>query len=171
MNMLSTAEIEGKKVDYLKKVSLFKSLLAAPEAFVALAELMKVRSFEKGKTLLQEGEVGDEFFVLLSGSVSVYRKTAEGELYKVAILHSEKTPALGEGGLVEAEPRSATVVCDESCQFLVLNREGFAKFCEKSPNWAVPILKQIATQLMSRVRQVSQDVMLLHKALMNEIRG
>ena len=81
------------------------------------------------------------------------------------------TPALGEGGLIEAEPRSATVKMDIDSQCLVLTRDAFAKFGDAHPDWALPILKKIATTLMGRLRQTSNDLMLLHKALMNEIRG
>jgi CRP-like cAMP-binding protein len=159
------------RVDFLMKVPLLKTLASSPEAISLLADLMQLRKCKAGETLLLEGQVGDEFFVLTKGSVSVYRKTPEGDQYKVVILKSEFHPALGEGGLIEAEPRSATVICEEDCQLLVLTRENFAKFSESKPEWALPILKAISLQLMARIRQTSRDVMLLHKALMNEIRG
>lgn len=155
----------------LSKVPLFSSLHTIPDALKALASIMKIQKFSAGSTLLTEDELGDQFFVLIEGQVSVYKKTPEGDSYKVAILKSENTPALGEGGLIEAEPRTATIKCDSNCTCLVLTRDQFLIFSEKYPEWSVPILKKIAIQLMGRLKQTNNDLMLLHKALMNEIRG
>ncbi len=159
------------KLDILSHVGLFSGLKDIPEALAALSNIMKQEEFSAGKALLTEGEVGADFYILISGQVSVYKKTTESDLYKVAILTDKMTPGLGEAGLIEAEPRSATILCDNQCQFLVLNRESFGKFCDQHPVWAIPILKKIAVQLITRLGQSSRDVLLLHKALMNEIRG
>jgi len=155
----------------LSKVPLFSTLHQIPEALKALASIMKIQKYNAGSILLTEGELGDQFFVLIEGQVSVYKKTPEGDSYKVAILKSENTPALGEGGLIEAEPRTATIQCDSNCACLVLTRDQFLIFSEKYPEWSVPILKKIAIQLMGRLKQTNNDLMLLHKALMNEIRS
>jgi CRP-like cAMP-binding protein len=167
-------EVTPNKVDpiiLLGKVPLLKGLSQNKSALEALSGLMILKTFPSGHTLLTEGQMGDEFFVMTKGTVSVYKKTPEGEMYKVVILKASFHPALGEGGLIESEPRSATVICDEPCEFLVLTRDSFSKFSSTHPEWALPILKEIAVQLMTRIRQTSRDVMLLHKALMNEIRG
>jgi len=159
------------RIAFLSQVPLLKGLSDNSQALDKIFQLMQQRTYKKGDTLLVEGQVGDEFFVLTKGSVSVYKMTPEGDQYKVVILKSEYHPALGEGGLVEAEPRSATVICDEECVFMVLTRDQFNEFSLKHPEWSLPILREIALQLMTRIRQTSRDVMLLHKALMNEIRG
>lgn len=155
----------------LAKVPLLKSLKDNPKAISHLAALMKVETFPRGHRLIIEGELGDQFFVLIEGEVSVFKNTPDGDSYKVVILKAAMTPGIGEGGMIEAEPRSATVVCDTECKCLVLNREGFANFCSAFPSEAVPVLKSIAITLMGRLRQTSHDLMLLHKALMHEIRG
>lgn len=155
----------------LSKVSLFGALKNKSQALSELSRIMMVKEYAAGKNLLTEGETGSDFFVLISGQVSVYKKTSEGESFKVAILTEASNPGLGEAGLIEEEPRSATIVCDSLCHFLVLNRDSFAKFCDQNPAWALPILKDIAIQLVARLRQSNKDILLLHRALMNEIRG
>ncbi len=164
-------ESELSKSQILAHVPLFSELKSFPQALDFLASLMTQKKFEQGHLLLQEGHLGDEFFILLEGRVAIKKKTPEGDIYKVAILTHESHPALGEGGLIEAEPRSATVEVEIPSAFLVLNRENFLKFSAEHPEWAVPILKKIAGALMGRLRQTSQDLMLLHKALMHEVRG
>jgi len=169
--MVEGKKNEGSIVEVLRKVSLLAGLKENTAALEALSKLMTMTDFPAGATLIEEGQLGDHFFVLLQGQVSVYKRTPDGDSYKVAILKSEMTPALGEGGLIEAEPRSATVKTDVACMCLVLTRESFAHFCDNHPDWALPVLKKISVALMGRLRQTSNDLMLLHKALMNEIRG
>lgn len=155
----------------LNKVPIFAGLKDNWQALESLASMMQLKNFKADHTLIEEGQLGDEFFVLIEGQVSIYKKTPEGDTYKVAILKQEITPAIGEGGLVEAEPRSATVKTDMNCKTLVLTRDAFLGFCDQHPQWAVPILKKITLTLMNRLKQTSNDLMLLHKALMNEIRN
>lgn len=155
----------------LQEVELFSDLRSIPGALEVVAGLMEQRSASTATKLIQEHVKGDELFVLVQGQVSVYKTTPDGDQYKVMIFKGDMRPALGEGGLIEAEPRSATVICDTECQFLVLGRDQFVKFSQEHPDWALPILRKIAKTLMGRLRQTSNDMMLLHKALMSEIRN
>ena len=169
--MPETQNIADSKAAVLAKVPLLSGLSGNPAALHHLAEVMELRKYSEKHVLIKEGELGDEFFVLIEGQVSIHKKTSEGDSYKVVILKAQMTPALGEGGLVEAEPRSATIICDVECRCLVLTRSAFQKFCEVHPEDAVPILRKIIITLMGRLKQTSNDLMLLHNALMNEIRG
>lgn len=155
----------------LSRVPLFAGLKDNSKALEALSALMTLEKFPAQHTLIEEGMLGDQFFILIEGQVSVYKNTPDGDSYKVVILKQEMTPALGEGGLIEAEPRSATVRTDVDCTCLVLTRDSFSKYCDSNPEWALPVLKKISTILMGRLRQTSNDLMLLHRALMNEIRS
>jgi CRP-like cAMP-binding protein len=161
------------EVDYniLKKVALFDEIKNNDEGLKKFFSIMKVTSFSAGHIIIEEGKLGNEFFILIKGQVSVLKQTPDGDRYKVVILKHEMTPALGEGGLIESEPRSATVTCDEECTFLVLTQVDFLRFCAENPQLAVPILKKISSALISRLRKMNDDLMLLHKALMTEIRG
>jgi CRP-like cAMP-binding protein len=132
---------------------------------------MKPCKYSKGHVLITQGEAGSEFFVLLKGQVSIEKITPEGDRYKVAVLKGEQNAAFGEGGLIEGEARSATVTCDTEVECLVLSCKEFDQFSLAQPQFALPVLKRISLILMSRLNQTSNDLMLLHKALMSEIRS
>jgi CRP-like cAMP-binding protein len=155
----------------LSRVSILSGLKNNQDALAELAKIMVVKKFPQGHTLIEEGKTGDELFIIIEGSACVYKKTPDGDLYKVVILNHKMTPALGEGGLVESESRSATVMTETECTCFVLSRAAFMEYSNLHPEWALPILKHIAVTLMGRLRQTSNDLMLLHKALMNEIRS
>ncbi|PWU20042.1 MAG: hypothetical protein C5B49_04840 [Bdellovibrio sp.] len=155
----------------VSRVALFAELKDNPEALLSLCQIMDTRQWPQGHQLIREGDTGDELYILVEGQVSVLRKTPDGEDFKVAILRHEMTPALGEGGLITSDARSATVVCDVKSSFLVLHRKKFEEFSKVHPEWAIAILQKIAIILMGRLKQVNFDLMLLHQALMREIRG
>ncbi len=160
-----------EKIKVLDQVQLLSGLKGHLEAQNILVHLTKVKNFKQDHVVIHEGKVEHEFYILIKGQVSIYKNTPDNQSYKVAILKEDQTPALGEGGLIEGDSRTATVRCDTDCQFLVLTRTDFNIFCEKYPQWALPIVKNIAIFLISRLHQSNKDVILLHKALMHEIRG
>jgi CRP-like cAMP-binding protein len=155
----------------LHDVSLFQDIRHLPEALLSLQKIMKSHKYAKGKVLISQGDAGHEFFVLLKGQVSIEKLTPEGDRYKVAVLRGEQHAAFGEGGLIEGEARSATVTCDTDVECLVLSCQEFDQFSLTQPHFALPVLKRIALILMNRLNQTSNDLMLLHKALMSEIRS
>ena len=161
------------EVDFsvLKNVGLFADLKNDDEALKLFASTMKIQIFKKGHEIITEGNFGDEFFILIDGAVSISKKTPDGDAYKVVILKADSNPALGEGGLIEKEPRSATITCECDCKFMVLTQADFLNFCTQHPRIAVPVLKSLSITLIARLRKMNDDFMLLHKALMSEIRG
>ena len=159
------------KTEVLEKVALLDSLKANQLAMNSIAELMEFKSYSTGTYLTTEGLEGVEYFILIKGEVSIRRNTPEGDSYKVVVLNASKHPSFGEGGLIEGERRSATIVCETDVECLILMREQFQTFCQSHPEYALPIVIKIAQALIGRLNQTSRDMMLLHKALMDEIRS
>lgn len=158
-------------IEILKKVSLFSELNKHKDAFETIAQIMTIKIYPENFKLIEQGAPGTEVFILLKGKVAVYKNNPEGGNYKVAILNSENHPFFGEGGLIEGELRSATIECEEKCECLVLTKDNFNQLCSANPEVGLPILKRVAQSLITRLNQTSNDLMLLHKALMSEIRS
>src|SRR6476620_7062354 len=89
-------------VSFIKDVSLFQDIRDEPGALSDLAKRLEVREFQPGQAIIKEGETGSELFLLVDGQASVYKSTAEGEEYRVAILHSSDHVFFGEGGLLDS---------------------------------------------------------------------
>ena len=139
-----------------------------PEAFNALFKLMTVRSFKGGEEIIKEGEPGTDFFILADGSASVFKKTQDGDLYKVAILAGHMGAFFGESGLLESDTRTATIRAETEVQCLVLTKNDFESYCNANPQWALPILKRVAKAIMNRLKNMNHDLGLLYKALVDE---
>lgn len=161
----------GTIINHLRKVQLFEDIKSNDLALIALSECLDTRQFSPATSILEEGSAGDSMFILIEGQASVYKSTPEGDKYKVIILNGQSHVTFGEGGLIQGEQRSATVITDSECHCLVLDRESFEKYSEKYPSWALPVYRRIAQGLLSRLRKTNDDMLLLYKALVTEIRG
>lgn len=75
--------------------------------------------------------IGDKFYIILSGSVSVHIKKEQDdisenpELKQVAIMPTGLS--FGELALISNKPRMATIICEEECEFLILSKKPFDK--------------------------------------------
>jgi CRP-like cAMP-binding protein len=160
-----------ERIECVRAVSLFCDLKDEREALRKLSESMEEKVYAPGDAMISEGETGCELFLLVSGKASVYKSTAEGDHYKVAVLDSAHHAFFGEGALLDSDARSATIKADTECHCLVLKRAGFDAFGEEHPQWALPVLHRIARAVMARLRKSNGDLMLLYNALVAEIRG
>jgi CRP/FNR family cyclic AMP-dependent transcriptional regulator len=168
---LSGSEKLSIRTQTLKRVTLFGELHGNPAALEALAEIMEDRHYEPGATIIEERAVGSDLYILISGEVAVYKSTPEGDSFKVAVLNGESCPVFGESGLIESEPRSATIRAATPAHCLLLDRAGFDRFSALHPQWALPVYRRIAQAVLGRFKKANDDLMLLYKALMAEIRG
>lgn len=134
----------------LKEVPLFSGLSGSD--LDALSAIVSKRQYTKSETLFHQGDPGEEFLVLTSGSVKVELMNTDGKELTLTIL----TPYqfLGELALLDDVPRSATVVALEPSEFLAINKKDFARVLESYPSMAVPMLRQ----LTKRVRILTDDI-------------
>jgi len=107
--------------------------------------------FKKGATIIHEGTTGSNAYLLLSGSVEVYKKVGDEKLVLSRLV---KGNIFGEMSLVDDKPRSATIVALEDTEVRILSRERFETMLEQNPRAVIPLLKQV----FQRVRYLNQMV-------------
>lgn len=171
MNTAFKQRPNGEVFEIVAGVSLFEEVRTSGTPFTELIAMMDEKVFSVGDTIIAEGSSGDQFFILADGQAAVYKKTQEGDFYKVAILHGHKGAFFGEGALLEADTRTATIKAETKCQCLVLDKKHFEEFSKQYPQWALSILRRVAMAVMQRLRNMNRDLSLVYKALVEEIRG
>ena len=107
--------------------------------------------FKKGATIIHEGTTGSNAYLILSGSVEVYKKVGDEKLVLSRLV---KGNIFGEMSLVDDKPRSATIVALEDTEVRILSRERFESMLEQNPRAVIPLLKQV----FQRVRYLNQMV-------------
>jgi len=100
---------DSELLSYIQDLPFFNNFTESQiNEILSASNLVKV---EKDKTIIQEGEIDDSFYILISGQVLVQTGTEE-----VAVL--EKGQCFGEMAYLTGEARSATIITKEECIFL-----------------------------------------------------
>ncbi len=100
---------DSELLSYIKSLPFFNNFTERQiNQIFSACNLIK---FEKGKTIIQEGEIDDSFYILISGQVLV-RKGNKG----VASL--DKGVVFGEMAYLTGEARSATIISKNDCILL-----------------------------------------------------
>ena len=158
-------------VDHLEKVALFQEMGGNEEALRAFSDAMEERVYQPNSKIIVEGDTSAELFILIRGEASVYKRTPEGEKFKVARFEGQNYTFFGEGGLLGADQRSATIVSDTECHCLVLGQKAFEALGNRHPDWVLTFYRKVAGLVLARQRKTNHDLMTLYKALVDEIRG
>jgi len=116
-----------------------------PETLRAIASTGVIRTFPKNTVLINEGDVGDGLYVILSGRVKVYASNEAGREF-VIDFHGPGE-YVGEMTL-DGAPRSASVITVEPTTTAVVNRAHFRDFILAHPDFALHLIER----LIHRVR-------------------
>jgi porphyrinogen peroxidase len=124
--------------DLLRGVPLLRGL--DPAAIERLGELAIERDLADGAVLIRQGDPGDEFFLIVSGTVIVERNGR-------AVARRGTGDYLGEISLLDGRPRTATVVAEGPVRVLVLDRRDFDRLLDEQP----AIARRLVTSLVERI--------------------
>lgn len=108
------------------------------------------RRFERGATLMNQGETGDVVAVLLEGLVKVWALSPEGHESLLGLRGAGDL--LGEMAFTTRSPRSARVVASTPIRARVLADHEFAAFLDRSPGAAV----KVAAAVVHKLRAANQ---------------
>ena len=106
----------------LKSVKLFQKLTEAEKD--RLAKTFVAEFFLAGQTIIQQGDQGDKFYIIKSGSAKVLQRIENNhEVKEVATLTTGDY--FGEMSLLNNEVRKATVIADSEVEAFSVDRAGF----------------------------------------------
>jgi CRP/FNR family transcriptional regulator, cyclic AMP receptor protein len=153
----------------LKSIPLFAQISDNDAYMDKLQDICRARSVREGSVVIKEGERGSEMYIMLSGRVEIRRRTRAGDDYTVVKLRAEDNVFFGEMALIDDDVRSATIVATEESDFLVLTKEDFIELGDQSPQIVLPITREIAKILASRLRKTTGDMLTIFDALVAEL--
>ena len=140
---LETSLGEIERMLELRRVPLFERL--DPEDLQRVAAAANERSFAPGATLVTEGEVGNELFVILEGRVRVERLDADGSIRQIRTY--EPGDHVGELAVLLERPRVATVVAEDEVRTLVIGGDGLRSILRERPEAAMAMLQTLAERI------------------------
>jgi hypothetical protein len=136
-----------ERVLFLRRVSLFAEL--APIDLKHIATLAGERLFHAGDLIAQQGEPGDEMFIIVSGRVAVREGTAD---------RSERAAGdvVGEMSIITHEPRLASLIAVEPVRVLSLDRRAFEGMLRDRPEISLAVMRVLIARLKESEAKVYQ---------------
>ncbi|MAG98203.1 MAG: cyclic nucleotide-binding domain-containing protein [Alphaproteobacteria bacterium] len=110
------------------------------------------KRFSAGTVLFEEGDPGDEVFLITEGEVEIRRDTRSDSPRILARL--AKGDVFGELALFDNAPRMATVVAATPTVCNIISRDEFQKRLQEMD----PVMRGITTLLVRRVRRLTDAV-------------
>lgn len=140
------------KIERLKEIPIFEG--CSQRQLRSVAKIALVFDVAADTVLARAGEPGDEFFLIIDGSVWV-----EVSSEKRVLLHPGEF--FGEMSILDGGPRSATIVADTPVRLLVITRRHFSMLLKDVPG----LTQTVLATLSKRVREAEERAERLGRAL------
>jgi len=147
-------------ISFLSKIDLFASLDQESLGWIAL-RFEKV-SFEKDQTIIREGNLGKEMYIIFQGEVSVLKGIGWGqrELGK-----RKSGDIIGEMALILDEKRTTTIQSVDRTECFVLKRDDFNYLLDKNVKIARCFLRILTDRLKESDEQGSAELVQAQKSM------
>ena len=109
------------------------------------------RDFAAGAVLFEEGQPGDNMYIVLTGEVEIRRQVGDSERVLAVLPAGE---FFGEMAILNARPRSATAVVRSDARLLVIDGTTFEAMLRARPEIALRMIRALATRLESANQHV-----------------
>jgi CRP/FNR family transcriptional regulator, cyclic AMP receptor protein len=133
----------GDKLLRLRDVSLFDGL--SEEALQGLTSVARAVTLRPGQVLFVQGDASNGCYPVLDGALRVSHFSADGHETVLAILG--KGDVVGEMGLFNAAPRSATVTAQTECELAFIGTAEFIRTADADPGIYRHLLKLLSARL------------------------
>lgn len=108
-----------------------------------------------GTTIFNQGEQGDEAYLVSRGSVNIFRTdTNTDACFSLATLSAGAL--FGELSLIDDLPRSASALALHNCELIVLSKQAFWQKAQQNTNY----MKSLLSILSQRLRNVDERAVL-----------
>jgi HEAT repeat protein/ATP/ADP translocase len=140
MDTISTLPIMDR-ILFLREVPLFAEL--SPEELKQVASIAGEHNFKDGEAFVMEGELGDEMYIIVSGSVRVMK----GIEHSKQIAQRGPGEFVGEMSILSNEPRMASLVADGDVFALCLEQTNFEQMLLEKPEIGLSVMRALIQRL------------------------
>lgn len=130
--------ITVEKMLFLRHVPLFSVMDSSELGHVAL--IAREETYPAGSRVIQEGDHGDHMFLIVEGEVLVQRGG-------VALKKLGPKEFFGEMSIIDGEPRSASVIAQQDCLFLRIDKGDFQILLSTYNSAAVSVVRALNQRL------------------------
>jgi len=131
------------RVLLLRRVPLLEDL--TPEELQRVAAISTDLDFEDGELICEQGEAGDQMYVIVSGEVRVAVKQAEQPEKEIA--RRGAGDVVGEMSIISGEPRVASVIAVGEVRSLCLDRLNFESLLRERPEISLAVMRELCKRI------------------------
>ena len=133
----------------LTNVALYQQVLSHFHVQVQVQTPKGFQAIRKGEVIIQEGDVADTVYQLMSGSADV----TVNDVMVGEVLNGE---IFGAMAVFTGEKRNATVTAREDCQLLAIPKAQFVDLVRAQPETAITLLDNMSRRIMALNEQVTR---------------
>lgn len=145
-------DIPPDRVSRLISESGFFSGLTSEEIRI-LVDWVTARTFPTGTFILKEGEGENCLCILVEGTIDIYKKTEPDKHLKIASIKPDET--IGEMGVIDGQPFSASAIASRDSIVLLIGREDFEKLTDQHEKLGIKLLRKIGVMISARLRSTT----------------
>jgi len=127
---------------------------------VELKDIGHIKNLRKGDILFNEGDEGDEMFLIKSGKIKIIKEMDNGEKKILAFLGEGSF--FGEMAILDNIPRSASAIAEVDTELIIVDREAFLSKINENP-----FIKYTISTLTNRLRRVNE--MWIYRGIPNDM--
>ena len=134
----------------LKSVPLFSAF--TEQQLVTLLNYVQHRSYPRNVFVIQAGDETDSLYVILAGKVKVLIPDDQGREVILSVMGPHDF--FGEMGILDDQPRAASVSTLEPCEMLRLSKAGFINCLKENADVAMLVIRNLVKRLREADRKI-----------------
>ena len=148
----ATMSANTRVIDNLRRAEIFAGL--SDDELLRVANLCNGVRVPAGRAVFNEGDGGEELYIIHEGSVRVLINTRkpDGTFAPSTINMLYTGQCFGEMILLNSAMRSASVVAAEPTMLIVIREPDFRALCEANPRIGYVVIRNLAQDLAYKLR-------------------
>jgi predicted RND superfamily exporter protein len=135
-----------------KTIRLFEGLRPFQAKIVTL--MGELKSFARGETIIRQGEMGNEMYVMITGKADV---TIDAQQTSKHVGEMTRGDVFGEMGLIRHHERTANVVATEDVEVLAVNEQFLTRVKRRYPRIATELFFNLSKILSDRLESAQRE--------------
>ncbi|MBD3841521.1 MAG: Crp/Fnr family transcriptional regulator [Campylobacterales bacterium] len=141
-------------MEELKNIELFQTI--NPQGLDLIYLITSIETYNKGNIVFYEGDEPLYFYILLKGSVKIYKVDYKGN---EIVLHLFNAPyMIAEMASLEDFNFPASCVCLEDCKFALIKKEKFLQILKENSHISFEIIKSLTRKIKNMEAVVNRSL-------------
>jgi CRP/FNR family transcriptional regulator, cyclic AMP receptor protein len=142
MDTLATLSVM-ERIVFLRRVPLFADLDTGD--LERVARIASERLFADGEQIAEQGEIGGEVFIIVTGAIRVSARGEDGQEHELAV--RQPGEAVGEMSVISKTPRIASMTAVGDVRTLTVEQAPFEGILRERPDTALAVMRELCARL------------------------